>query len=291
MTEKPYSGEKAGFERIIKMEKIRVTVWYEYTQESGYLCENSMRQFFSDEDRDRFSEMLKRSSQEIHSVYPEGLMHPVIEALRNEPDMEVVYTTLYEPGFGLSDELLDNTDVLIWWAHISHDRIPDELADRIVERVQRGMGFIALHSAHKSKPFTKLMGTSGCLKWRTGDFCRVWNVDPTHPIAEGIPEYLELTEEEMYGEVFDVPKPDDIVFMSWFSGGEVFRSGCTWKRGNGKVFYFQPGHETNPSYNDPYILRIITNAVRWASPHLWRSDLDCPNIVESPEAKRSKGEF
>ena len=270
------------------MRKIRVTLWYEYTQEAGFLCENSMRPDISEEDKRIFSEYVKKDSQEILSVYPDGLMRPVINALEDEPDMEVTYTTLYEPYFGLSDELLENTDVLIWWAHISHDRIPDELVERIVKRVQLGMGFIALHSAHKSKPFMRLMGTSGSLKWRNGDFCRIWNISPTHPISAGLPEYLELTEEEMYGEYFDVPKPDDIIFMSWFSGGEVFRSGCTWTRGYGKVFYFQPGHETSPSYNNPDILKIITNAARWAAPQIWRSDLECPNIVESPEARYKK---
>lgn len=152
----------------------------------------------------------------------------------------------------------------------------------------KGMGFIPLHSAHPSKPMKALLGTSGSLKWREGDFCRVWNTNPTHPIAQGIPESFELEEEEMYGEFFDIPKPDDVVFLSWYRGGEVFRSGCTWQRGYGKIFYFQPGHETNPSYHNPYVLKVIENAVRWAAPVMWRENLECPNIVESPESKYLK---
>ncbi|MCF0229804.1 MAG: ThuA domain-containing protein [Parasporobacterium sp.] len=212
-------------------------------------------------------------------------MAPVIRALKENPDLNVTYTTLYDENFGLSDEILDNTDVLIWWAHISHDAVPDSLADKVVERIQRGMGCIFLHSAHKSKPFMKIMGTTGTLRWRNGDFCRLWNTCPTHPIAAGAPEYIDLPEEEMYGEYFDIPKPDDVVFTGWFRGGEVFRSGCTWIRGYGKVFYFQPGHETNTAYYNPDILRILVNAVRWAAPVMWRDSLNCPNVLESPEAK------
>jgi trehalose utilization protein len=150
------------------------------------------------------------------------------------------------------------------------------------------MGFIPLHSAHQSKPFTYLMGTSGSLSWREGDFCRIWTVAPAHPIARGIPEAVELCEEEMYGEPFDIPTPEETIFISWYGGGEVFRSGCTWKRGYGKIFYFQPGHETSPSYHNPYVLKIIENAVYWTAPTVWRKDFSCPNIVESPEKKRAE---
>ena len=266
-------------------EKIKITVWYEYVQEAGFLCDNVVEPGISEENYRRFSDYVKWTSDEIHRIYPQGLMAPVVNALRQEPDFEVRYTTMYDPEYGLPGELLDDTDVLIWWAHTSHDKLPDHIAARVVERIHMGMGFIALHSAHKSKPFTMALGTRGTLKWRNGDFCRVWNISPAHPIASGIPEYIELDEEEMYGEPFDIPKPDDIIFMSWFRGGEVLRSGCTWTRGYGKIFYFQPGHETNPAYHNPYIQKIICNAARWAAPVLWRENLDCPNAVVSPEEK------
>lgn len=264
---------------------IRVTIWYEYTQESGILKKEFVNPDITEADYKKYSEKTKENSELIKEVYPEGLMAPLVKYLRQDSEIEVTYTTMYMPEFGLSDELLEKTDVLIWWAHVSHDVIPDTLANKIVERVQKGMGFIPLHSAHKSKPFMALLGTSGTLKWREGDFCRIWNLCPTHPIAAGIPESIELSEEEMYGEPFDIAKPDDNVFISWYRGGEVFRSGCTWTRGYGKIFYFQPGHETSPSYNNEVILKIICNAVHWAAPTIWRQDLDCPNALVTPESK------
>ena len=148
----------------------------------------------------------------------------------------------------------------------------------------KGMGVIFLHSAHMCKPMRFLLGTSGTLRWREGDFCRVWNSCPSHPIAEGIPASFELEEEEMYGEFFDIPQPDDQVFISWFRGGEVFRSGCTWTRGLGRIFYFQPGHETNPSYTNPYVQKIIQNAVKWTAGNGTRREkLECIHAEKAPE--------
>lgn len=166
---------------------------------------------------------------------------------------------------------------------MAHHAVPDELAFRVVERVQRGMGFIALHSAHLSKPFRYLLGTSGNLKWREVDFTRVYTMNRTHPITQGIPQTFELEQEEVYCEPFDIPKPDDLLFANWYRGGELFRSGATWTRGNGKIFYFQPGHETFPSYHNPIILQIIANAVRWAAPVQWLEKLESPMIEKSPE--------
>lgn len=166
---------------------------------------------------------------------------------------------------------------------MAHHAVPDELAFRVVERVQRGMGFIALHSAHLSKPFRYLLGTSGNLKWREVDFTRVYTMNRTHPITQGIPQTFELEQEEVYCEPFDIPKPDDLLFANWYRGGELFRSGATWTRGNGKIFYFQPGHETFPSYHNPIILQIIVNAVRWAAPVQWLEKLESPMIEKSPE--------
>jgi trehalose utilization protein len=141
------------------------------------------------------------------------------------------------------------------------------VALKVKNRVLDGMGFIPLHSAHLCKPFVLLMGTVCRSKWRENDEKeRIWVIEPSHPIAEGLPEYIELPQEETYGERFEIPTPDEIVFMSWFSGGEVFRSGCCWKRGLGKVFYFRPGHEEYPTYYREDITKILTNAVRWAAP-------------------------
>ena len=163
--------------------------------------------------------------------------------------------------------MLGGTDVLLWWGHKAHAEVADAVVDRIQARVLDGMGLIVLHSAHFSKIFKRLMGTGCNLKWREADEReRLWVVAPGHPIAAGLPERIDLEREEMYGEHFDIPAPDELVFVSWFQGGEVFRSGCCFHRGAGRIFYFRPGHETYPTYHQPLIQQVIANAVRWAAP-------------------------
>ncbi|MGA9289873.1 MAG: ThuA domain-containing protein [Anaerobacillus sp.] len=207
----------------------------------------------------------EQSSEEVRSVYPNGIHGAIAEFLKE--DFEVRTATLDEPEHGLSEEVLNGTDVLLWWGHIAHEEVSDEIVNRVHQRVLDGMGLIVLHSGHFSKIFKKLMGTGCDLKWREADEKeRMWIVDPTHPIAEGLGEKIELEREEMYGEHFDIPAPDELVFVSWFEGGEVFRSGCTYKRGQGKVFYFRPGHETYPTYYHEDIQRVLKNAVAWAKP-------------------------
>ncbi|MGG1312199.1 ThuA domain-containing protein [Cohnella laeviribosi] len=220
---------------------IRVTVWNEFKHE--------------------------RLHEEVRSVYPDGLHRAIAAGLEQEQDMSVRTATLPEPECGLTREVLDGTDVLIWWGHMAHEEVSDEVVERVYARVLDGMGLVVLHSGHFSKIFKKLMGTTCDLKWReANEKERIWVVDPAHPIAAGLPEYFELKPEEMYGEHFDVPAPDELVLVSWFEGGEVFRSGCTWKRGQGKIFYFRPGHETYPTYYHPLVRRVIANGVRWAAP-------------------------
>jgi len=220
----------------------------------------------------------EKSDEEVIKIYPEGIHNCIADFLRKEKGISVRTATLDQPDHGLSDELLDSTDVMIWWGHMHHAEVSDEIAAKVHNRVLRGMGFIALHSSHIAKPFLKLMGTSGTLKWRVGDMERLWVVLPGHPIAEGIGEYIELDYEEMYGEWFDIPSPDELVFISWFDGGEVFRSGCCWNRGAGKVVYFRPGHETCPTFHMPQIQKIITNSVRWAAPKRILDKLHCPHV-------------
>ena len=185
--------------------------------------------------------------------------------------------TLDMPEHGLTQEVLDHTDVLIWWGHMAHHEVTDEIVDRVQERVLKGMGLIVLHSGHKSKPFMRMLGTTCNLNWREGDRERLWCCNPTHPIAQGIPMQFELEHEEMYGEFFDIPKPDDIIFIGWFRGGEVFRSACTFHRGYGKIFYFQPGHESYPTFYNENVQKIIKNAVIWATPNVTVNKLECPN--------------
>lgn len=222
-----------------------------------------------------WNEHIQELTPEVLDVYPLGISGTLAEFLRQLPDAKVRVATLDQPECGLPPEVLDNTDVLLWWGHVAHDQVPDELARRVADRVLAGMGLIVLHSGHYSKPFRLLMGTTCSLRWRHDDHERLWCLNPGHPIAQGVPPYIDLPQEEMYGEFFDIPTPDELVYGGWFSGGELFRSGCCWYRGAGKVFYFQPGHETNPSYHNPHIQQIIKNAVLWAKPTAWRTTLDC----------------
>lgn len=208
----------------------------------------------------------EKSNAAVKAVYPDG-MHTVIAAALAEKGLETRTATLDEPEHGLTDDMLANTDVLTWWGHMAHHDVQDEIVEKVHQRVLQGMGLIVLHSAHFSKIFRKLMGTTCNLKWREiGERERVWTVNPAHPISAGIPEYFELPHEEMYGEHFDIPQPDELVFVSWFGGGDVFRSGCAYHRGQGRVFYFRPGHETYPTFYDPTVIQVMYNAILWAAP-------------------------
>ena len=217
----------------------RVTIWNEYRQE--------------------------RSDDRVRAVYPDGIHAALAEGL-TQAGFDVRVATLDEPEHGLTDEVLAATDVLTWWGHAAHGEVRDEIVERVQQRVLTGMGLVVLHSGHRSKIFRRLMGTSCDLKWReAAEHQRVWVVDPAHPIAQGLGESFVVDHEEMYGEHFDIPAPDRLVFVSWFPGGEVFRSGCCFERGRGRIFYFQPGHETYATYFDANVRRVIANAVRWAA--------------------------
>ena len=224
------------------MKQIRVTVWNEYIHE--------------------------REMAEVAAVYPKGIHQTIADFLNEQEDLAASTATLDMPEHGLTQEVLDTTDVLIWWGHCAHDRVSDEVVERVHRRVLEGMGLIVLHSGHASKIFHKVCGTCTLnLKWReSGDKEILWCVNPGHPIMEGLGDHIILEHEETYGEHFDIPQPDELVLIGWYEGGEVFRSGCCWTRGRGHVFYFQPGHETLPTYHQKGIQQVITNAVRWAAP-------------------------
>ena len=208
----------------------------------------------------------EKTNETVQKMYPEGI-HGQIAKFLEEDDFQVRTATLDEPEHGLTEQVLADTDVLVWWGHMAHEEVDDAIVARVQQRVWEGMGLIVLHSGHFSKIFKTLMGTSCDLKWRVDDqYARIWNVNPSHPIVEGVGEWIELEQEEMYGEHFDIPAPDELIFVSWFPGGEVFRSGCTFRRGNGKIFYFQPGHETFPSYYNPKVQKVIKNSARWCAP-------------------------
>ena len=219
---------------------IRVTVWNEFRHE--------------------------KNNPAVKSIYPEGMHVPIAAHLQAE-GMQTATATLDEEQHGLTKAVLQQTDVLIWWGHGAHHEVQDEIVERVQQRVLEGMGLVVLHSGHFSKVFKKLMGTSCSLLWRdAGEKERFWTVQPGHPIAQGLGPYFELPHEEMYGEFFDIPAPEQLIFVSWFAGGEVFRSGCTWTRGKGRIFYFRPGHETFPTYHDANVLKVIANGVKWAAP-------------------------
>ncbi|MEX2212483.1 MAG: ThuA domain-containing protein, partial [Phycisphaeraceae bacterium] len=226
---------------------IRITIWNEFIHE--------------------------KSNALVQKHYPQGIHVVIAEALTRwlgtgGDQVQIRTATLDEPEHGLTQQVLDQTDVLLWWGHAAHGRVSDDVVERVHKRVLSGMGLLVLHSGHLSKIFVKLMGTSCMLRWReAGEKERLWIVNPSHPICEGFEnEYFELPHTEMYGEFFDIPAPDELIFISWFEGGEVFRSGCTFRRGKGKIFYFRPGHETFPIYHDANVQRVLANGVRWAAP-------------------------
>ena len=239
------------------MKKINVTIWNEFRHE--------------------------KKVEKAMELYPNGLHAKIKEYLDGFEELNVRLAALDDEDQGLNDEILNNTDVLIWWGHMYHGEVKDELAGKIADRVFKGqMGFIALHSAHESKPFKKIVGTTGRLSWGDNQREVVWNLFPTHPIAEGIPTHFTLESEELYSEPFLIPQPDALVFASWFEHGNLFRSGACFLRGLGRVFYFQPGHETCQSYHNPHVLRVIKNAFLWVNPSVLPEDLSvnqCTHIL------------
>ena len=220
----------------------------------------------------------EQTNQIVAELYPDGMHTLIANALNVDSGITASTATLQETDHGLTDSRLAETDVLLWWGHAAHGKVEDSVVERVAEHVWAGMGLIVLHSGHFSKIFKRLMGSPCSLTWReAGERERIWVTSPNHPIAAGLPPYFELESEEMYGEPFRVPDPLETVLIGWFQGGEVFRSGLTYKRGAGNVFYFQPGHETYPTYHDAHVQMVLRNAVKWAhNPQ--------PRIADSIEA-------
>ncbi len=234
------------------MSKVNLTIWNEFLHE--------------------------KQSEPVRALYPEGIHKAIGAGVAQLGDFSLRYATLDEPEHGLPQGVLEHTDVLFWWAHLAHDKVSDEVVKRVHEEVLKGMGLVVLHSGHFSKIFKRVLGTHGSLKWREADEKeRLWNLMPSHPVMAGIPEYFELEQEEMYGERFDIPTPDDLLMISWFQGGEVFRSVCAWRRGHGKVVYIRPGHETYPTYKNEHILRLLANAATWAARRVSIDSSKAPN--------------
>jgi trehalose utilization protein len=221
----------------------------------------------------------ERNEPEVRAIYPDG-MHAAIAAGLSSEQVHVRTATLDQPEHGLTQQVLDETDVLTWWGHIAHDQVDDAVVARVHDAVLGGMGLLVLHSGHYSKILKRLLGTSCSLRWRNeGERELVWTVAPSHPIAAGVPHPIVIEAQEMYGEHFDIPQPDELVFISSFAGGEVFRSGCCFTRGAGRIFYFSPGDQDYPVYHQPDIQRVLANAVRWAAP---RTRGPVPDAPQTP---------
>ncbi|MBN2643677.1 MAG: ThuA domain-containing protein [Victivallales bacterium] len=224
----------------------------------------------------------EKTNSAVCEIYPGGL-HGFLAEKLNSPDLNIRTATLDEPEHGLTEEVLNNTDVLLWWGHAAHHKVEDAIVDRVQQKIWDGMGLVALHSAHMSKIFCRLNGTSGKLHWReVGERERLWVVDPSHPIVAGLPEHFELPYEEMYGEPFMIAADAKPIIISWFEGGEVFRSGFTLQRGYGRMFYFRPGHETFPSFHNANVIKVIGNAIRWLKP-AYRADYPKTHTPDSLE--------
>lgn len=226
----------------MSIRQLRVLVWNEWRQEP--------------------------TTPHLQEVYPDGI-HGAIQQGLAEHDLTATTATLDEPDHGLTQDRLDQTDALVWWGHIAHEEVAAEVVERVTRRVREGMGLVVLHSGQGSRVFRALMGTTGEIGgWREDARpTQIWTVAPGHPITIDVPVHFELPAEEAYAEPFDIPPPEDLVFLSSFEGGEAFRSGCCYRRGKGRIFYFQPGHETHPTYYQPMVRQIVANAVRWAAPN------------------------
>ena len=238
---------------------IRVTIWNEFIHE--------------------------QTNDFVKNIYPKGIHEQIAEYFRKNSDYEIQTATLEQPEHGLSENVLSNTDVLMWWGHKAHKDVSEEIVDRVQKRVLEGMGLVVLHSGHFSKIFRRLMGTSCGLCWReAAEKERIWVVNPNHPITKGCGRYIEIPNAEMYGEHFDIPDPDELLFVSWFEGGEIFRSGAVWHRGRGKIFYFRPGHETYPIFHNKEVLHVLNNGVRWCAFDGNTDSIGIAGCYQMPEA-------
>ncbi|HOD92410.1 MAG TPA: ThuA domain-containing protein [Clostridia bacterium] len=217
----------------------------------------------------------EKKDESVRRIYPNGIHNALKDQLSSESDFVIKTATLDQPEHGLTEEVINHTDVLLWWGHMAHGQVKDEIVNKIADRVRKGMGIILLHSAHASKLMKCLTGCTGSLSWREQNEKQIlWNLKPNHPITKGIGEYIVLDKEETYGEPFGIPDPDECIFLSWFSGGNVFRSGWIKNVQNGKLFYFQPGHETFPSYMNPEVIKVIINAIRYLKPLNYIENVD-----------------
>ena len=205
------------------------------------------------------------------NVYPQDINAAIAEGLKPLKGWDIVTASINDPDQGLPEDMLNSASVLIWWGHQKHGAVSDALVDRIVKRVRDGgMGFIATHSAHYSKPLKAILGTPCGWKYYIDDGARVDLVvkAPSHPIALGVKNFT-LPHTERYGDPFEVPTPETVVFDGIYTlpngAAENAQQGMVWTVGKGRVFYFQPGHESYPIYFQDEIRHIFRNGVQWCA--------------------------
>jgi trehalose utilization protein len=238
--------------------------------------------------------LLWSEQTEPRDVYPSGINGALAEYLRQFPDIEVKTAGLADPGAGLDESVLAQTDVLIWFDHRKRGAVPDEAVARIVNHVrERGMGFIGLHSAHHSKPLKKLLDATG--SWGSyvdhGKPEQMWIVLPRHPIAEGVSDFT-IPQTEIYTEPFEVPQPQAVIVEGTWESGHRSREVMTWAVGKGRVVYIRAGHETYPIYFMPKMRRLVSNSVRYsagrteAPKNLKRREAGPPATAQGPYRNR-----
>jgi trehalose utilization protein len=225
--------------------------------------------------------LLWSEQTEPRDVYPKGISGALADYFNKLPGFEAKTATLNDPEAGLSDAVLSQTDVLIWFGHKKHNAVPDEAVDRVIKHVrERGMGFIGLHSAHYSKPLKKLLNASG--SWRSyvnhGKPEQMWIVLPDHPIAKGVNDFT-IPKTELYAEPFQVPPPEAVIVEGTWESGHRSREVMTWTIGKGRMVYIRAGHEEYPIYFMPQMQRLVANSVEWAA---WRTN--APKNLKRREA-------
>ena len=204
---------------------------------------------------------------EIPQLYPGGIARYTAEYLREDTALEVRISAFQDAAYGLGDDLLQETDVLVMYSHFFNDQLPQDRLDAVCRRVrEQGMGLVLLHSALWMNLTRQLVGPCGYAAYREiGEKERVWTVLPDHPIASGMPVSFEFQHSEMYQESAGFPRPDDVIFLSWYEGGEASRAGVTWTRGKGRIFYFSPGHAMYDVMQSAHYHQVVRNGVRWAA--------------------------
>ena len=322
-----YEGEKHGFFNYRSQKNYRETVYQtdRFLASLGYLQGKPAIQ-------PRIQVVVWDEQQEKQKrAYPNYLGNHIASHLQKNESLDVLSVNLNDPGQGLSDEVLENCEVMVWWGHVRHTEISLETSKKLIRRVKEGkLNLIFLHSAHWANPFIEAMNEvvrhrvenkyaalgnkveieyayipdsnrftvpplgsivkpsiyerkfpHGNVKVRVdmpscvfpfyrpdGKPSTLITLKPKHPIAQGIPSSFTIPETEMYDEPFHIPEPDEVIFEERWDAGEWFRSGALWQIGEGKVFYFRPGHELYKVFYEPLPLKIVENAVLWMRGYL-----------------------